>query len=105
MDREESVVLQRLVTQWAEVGPSLARMHSAATVRPSAGWAVFELLPGATPNVVEFAIKPVVFNLPERADDVSTDLYIVVQGRIAVRRDTFANEGVLVTHGFSTKAA
>ena len=105
MDRDTSVILQRLVQQWSEVSTALARMTNAATVDPEDGWAIFRALPSADHNVVKFEVLPVVFNIPERAYHVNSDLFVVVQGQLSVRRDRYVKDEVLATDNFSTRAA
>jgi hypothetical protein len=105
MDRETSLMLQRLVAQWDEVNTALSRLNAAAEVRPSDGWSVFRPLPGPPTNIVEFDFGPAVFNVPERATHVSADLFVAVAGRLAFRRDLFNSEDILATDGFSTRAA
>lgn len=105
MGTEASLILQRLVAQWDEVNTALGRLNAAAEVRPSDGWSVFRAVPGPPSNVVSFDFGPAVFNVPERATDVSADLFVAVEGRLAFRRDLFNAEDVLATDGFSTRAA
>jgi hypothetical protein len=105
MDREANLILQRLVSQWDEVNTALARLRAAATVRPGGGWNVFRAPTGPPSNVIGFDFGSVVFNVPERATHVSADLFIVVDGHIAFRRDLFNSEDVLATDNFSTRAA
>jgi hypothetical protein len=80
-------------------------MKNAATVDPEDGWAIFQSLPSADQNAVKFEISPVIFNVPERAYHVTSDLFVVVEGQLAVRRDRYVNDGLLATDSFSTRAA
>lgn len=105
MARETSLMLQRLVDEWGEVKTALGRLNSTATVRPENGWNVFRAVPGTAGEVVGFDFGPVVFNVPERATDVSANLFVAVAGRLAFRRSEFNTEKVLVTDSFTTKAA
>jgi len=105
MDTQTGVILQRLVAQWDEVNTALGRLNDAATVRPGNGWNVFQALPGPSNNIIGFNFGPAVFNVPERANHVNADLFIVVDGRIAFRRDLFEAEDILATDSFSTRAA
>lgn len=105
MDRDSSKILQRLVNQWAEVNQALAQLSSTAQVKPDNGWNVFGLVAKAPDNVVEFGFGPAVFNVPERANHVSADLFIVVEGCFGFRRDLFrADNDTLTTDSFKTRA-
>lgn len=98
-------MLRRLVAQWDEVNTALSRLNSIAEVRPSDGYRVFRPLLDPPTNIVEFDFGPAVFNVPERADYVSAELFVAVDGRLAFRRDLFNAEDTLATDSFSTRAA
>lgn len=83
----------------------LQRLNAAAEVRPSDGFCVFQPTAVTREDVVEFDFKPVVFNGPERAPGLSTNLFVVVEGRLSFRRDLYQSEDLLATHSFSTRAA
>ena len=51
---------------------------------------------------VEFNLKPVVFNLPERHDRTTANLYVVMRGRLCIARDD-SDEGRLVTRNFASE--
>jgi len=105
MDRETSLILQRLVGQWDEVNTVLGRLSTSAEVRPNDGWSVFRPLSGPPNNVVQFSFGPVVFNVPERATHVNAELFVAVKGDLAFRRDLFTAEDILATDSFATRAA
>lgn len=105
MDRVATLILQRLVGEWDEVSTALARLNAVAEVRPSDGWSVFHPVAGPVTDIVGFNFGPAVFNVPERATHVSADLFVVVDGRLAFRRDLFNREDILATDSFSTRAA
>ncbi len=105
VDRESNGILKRLVSQWDHLKAEIERLQSAAEVRPGDGYQVFQPVDSEAEGVAAFEIQPSVFNLPERANDVSMDLFVVVEGRISFRRREFAEENVLATHSFATKVA
>jgi hypothetical protein len=105
MNRQAISARKYLIEQWNEVTGALTKLNSVAEVRPYSGESVFAEAPGAPAGVVAFELKPVVFNLPERADDLSTDLYVVVSGRLAIQADSVGRGQTLLTHDFSTQAA
>jgi hypothetical protein len=104
MDRETQTILQTLVQQWEVVLEVQQRMNQSTFVKPNDGWSVFRAIPNPPPNILNFELAPVVFNLPERAYHSGLDLYIVVEGHLSVFRDRYVNDGKLVTSGFSTEA-
>lgn len=105
VDRESNGILRILVNQWDGIKAEIERLNSSAEVRPGDGYQVFRPVEGASADTASFVLSPVVFNLPERADDVSTDLFVVVEGRLSFGRKEFAEQDILVTHEFGTKVA
>src|SRR5436309_336250 len=105
VDRESNRILRRLVTQWDHVRAELERLQSAAEVRPDKGHDVFQFSDTGSTSVATFDLLPVVFNLPERADDHNIDLYVVVKGRLSFDRNEYSQRDVLATHDFATKVA
>lgn len=106
MDRESTLILQQLVNQWSEVKATLQKLSNVAEVRPDDGYQVFRADLQASADVVAFDLQPVVFNLPERASNYTqSNLFIVVVGRLALKRQAFIDDRRLLTHGFGTHAA
>ncbi|WP_155888340.1 hypothetical protein [Cupriavidus sp. WS] len=105
MNRQALSARKHLIEQWNEVTGALPKLNSVAEVRPDSGENVITPAANSAEGVITFELKPVVFNLPERADAVSSDLYIVVAGRLGIQADSLASGRVLLTHDFSTKAA
>lgn len=105
MNRQAISARKTLIEQWNEVTGALTKLNSVAEVRPDNGESVFAQAEDAPAGVIAFDLKPVVFNLPERANDTSTDLFIVVAGRLGIQADSIGKGGTLLTHDFSTKAA
>jgi len=103
MDRNTQTILQKLVNQWDEVKATLEKMRGSSIVEPADGYALFAPTGKKFDNAVEFELSPVVFNLPERADDIRVELYIVVRGRLIVEFDE--SKKFLITRGFQTEAA
>jgi hypothetical protein len=105
VDRESSGMMKRLVTQWDHFRLQLERLRPAAQVRPRDAQRVFQIVTSPNSGAASFTLCPVVFNVPERADDFSLDLFVVVEGRLSFRRKDFNERKVLATHDFSTKVA
>lgn len=105
MNRQAISARKALIEQWNEIISALSKLHSTAEVRPDQGESVFSIAEGAPEGVITFELRPVVFNLPERADDVSDDLYVVVAGRLSIDAHSVQRGQDLRTHDFSTKAA
>jgi hypothetical protein len=105
VDRDSNGIHRILVSQWDHLKAELERLNSAAEVRPGDGYGVFQLVEGVSPAIVSFVLSQVVFNLPERANDHSTDLFVVVEGGLSFRRRDFAEQAILATQEFRTKVA
>jgi hypothetical protein len=105
MNRQALSARKYLIEQWNEVTATLSKLSTVAEVRPDSGETVFAPTEGAAAGVISFELKPVVFNLPERADDRSSELFIVVAGRLGIQADSVQSRAILMTHDFSTKAA
>ncbi|HEX4133898.1 MAG TPA: hypothetical protein VHY84_04680 [Bryobacteraceae bacterium] len=104
-DKDTQGILNRLVAQWGVVTAALRDMRPGAQMEPEDGHRVFEPSETQDANVVAFRINPTVFKLPERANDVSLSLYVVVEGAIGLRRDSFVQTKALVTDYFKTRSA
>jgi hypothetical protein len=105
VDRESSGILRRLVTQWDHVNAELARLQSTAEVRPENGYDVFQIVDTGATTVAAFELLPVVFNLPERANHVSPNLFVVIKGRLLFDRKEYSEREILATSAFGTQAA
>jgi len=105
MDKSSNKIWHHLVAQWEEVKLSLSRMRAAAEVRPDDGRRIFKEETYPPAGVIGFHLNPVVFRLPERADDFDTSLFVVVQGTLRFDRAAYEANQTLRTHKFSTEAA
>jgi hypothetical protein len=105
MDSDGNGILRKLVSNWDHLKLQFQRLHSTAEARPADGWELFQQVPAVSPTLASFKLSPVVFNLPERANHVSTDLFVVVEGILSFERSEFIERNVLVTHDFGTKVA
>ncbi|MFZ6776993.1 hypothetical protein ACO0LD_09160 [Undibacterium sp. Ji83W] len=103
MSKEIPKILQQLVAQWDEVIAALNILKPSALVKPSDGWEIFQPDFDSQNGLINFEIKPAVFNLPERADDIKTELYVVARGRITVSRPATGDKTLLNTHSFATE--
>jgi hypothetical protein len=105
VDRETNGILKRLVSEWEHLKVEMERLRSSAAVRPGDGYKVFQAVDSQSTDVASFTLSRVVFNVPERANDQSIDLFVVVEGRLSFKRKDFAERDVLATHEFATKVA
>jgi len=103
VDPESNRILRLLASQWDNALTELLRLHSAAEARPSDAQALFHPMDPGDNEIARFSFGPVVFNLPERANNLKVDLFAVAQGRLAFNRESFRNDGSLVTHDFATE--
>lgn len=79
-NREILGIQKDLNNAWQGILASITRMHPATGIKPGSAADVFKL----DTNSVEpkFNIGPIVLNVPERAMDQRSSLYVVVQGWI-----------------------
>ena len=105
VDRESNGILRRLVTQWGHVQAEITRLQPTAEVRPDNGYDVFRYVETGSATVAKFDLLPVVFNLPERADDHKVDLFVVVKGWLSFGREEYSERDILATHDFATQVA
>ena len=101
MNSIESTARRLLVDQWNNVKAQLDRL-SLPDAKPNDGYQIFSLI--EDPKVdgqIGFDIKPVTFNVPERAD-ASPNMFIVAQGRIYLDQ-TMVKSNTLKTVSFATE--
>lgn len=101
MNRASSGIFRRLVSQCEHLNAELLRLR--AEVRPSLGVEVFRPVGGEPGDVSRFDLRPVVFNIPERAGSAKGNLYVVVEGRLCFRSEEFLRTKTLLTHDFQTR--
>ena len=89
---------------WTAAVENMKRMNQASTVRPEMPDEVFSLNPDASNNVLRFTVKPVVFNVPERANWGIANLYIVVKGWLHFEAEGDETD-TITTSDFGTKIA
>jgi hypothetical protein len=105
VDRESNGILLKLVAQWDLLNVGIQRLHGEAQVRPSDAYRVLGTVDDASPDVVSFVLSPVVFKLPERANAVSANLFVAVEGSLSFSRSEFSERKILATRKFATKVA
>lgn len=103
MNKSTTRIQQDLVGQWDEIKEVLGRIAPSVMISPPDGWGIFLPRPVETDGFAFFDINPVVFNIPERADDQRLDLFVVVRGRLKLERELGSKR--LDTRGFSTEVA
>jgi hypothetical protein len=103
VDLDSNRILRVLASQWENTLVELLRMHSSAEARPTDPQELFRPIESEDDAIARFTFGPVAFNLPERAYNLKVDLFAVVQGRLAFDRESFRNDGTLVTHDFATE--
>jgi hypothetical protein len=97
-------MFKRLIEQWDQAKGTLEQMAQGASVRPVDALAFIKFVETPdTPDVAKFEMAPVVFNVPERADDTSSMLFVVASGWLELSRTEFKNHKTLVTHSFATQ--
>lgn len=92
-----------LIEQWDRLKSYLYQLRVTA-VRPDDGFSIFELISHPKEaGVVAFTVKPVTFQVPERAGG-GPELFIVAQGRIYLDEPTL-QAGALKTVRFGSEVA
>lgn len=104
IDKDNQLMLQKLRDAWGHVQTELQRLHPNASVRPN-DITVFDSEDDADVTAAYFKLKPVVFNVPERATHGDLNLFVVVEGRVSYQRAAFKASKELRTSGFSTQVA
>lgn len=79
-NREILSIQKDLNVAWQGILASIARMNPATSIKPRSAADVFK--PDDVSAAPKFNIGPVVLNVPERAMDQRSELYVVVQGWI-----------------------
>ncbi len=101
MSKQALAVLRRVELAWEEAIVSMRQMYGSSSVKPTFHEA-FSIDYTAPPGEVWLNIAPIVFNVPERANSGSPDLYIVVTGRLSFEGPDFTLPQ-LKTKGFATE--
>lgn len=83
----------QLTSYWSNISTAWKRLGGSADMRPVTFSEVVRSQPG---RQLAFAIEPVVFNLPERANNRQNDLFVVVRGTYEFDPDALENERKLL---------
>lgn len=105
MNKSTGPTQQRLIQHFGELGYALGQMKGSAQIFPNDGWGT--ILPAAAQSStsIDFDVRPIVFNVPERASDRECKLFVVVEGRLSLHRDVFEKSGEYETNTFATQVA
>lgn len=94
----------KLIGPWNHVVAAIPKLYSSADLQPAdVNSALGVADPQSDPEAVQFELRPVVFKVPESIRKASGQLFVVVRGRFAFRRDAFENDQELVTQNFATE--
>jgi hypothetical protein len=103
MDKVDYKLRTGLINQWDELTLCIKRLNNSCAIIPGSGIDVFKHVK-STDSASEFQLRPVLFVIPERANDTKNELHVVVQGRISLDRKHYEQDGVLRTIEFGTEA-
>jgi hypothetical protein len=92
-----------LVEQLEAIRDAIPRLNNSATVIPSDYQGIFTEV-RSDAQTVEYDIHPIMLILPERADDTTAEMHIVLRGRIAIDKEHFTEHKQLRTISFATEA-
>ena len=102
MNRETLRVARKVHQAWINAIESMKRMNQASIVRPQIPDQIFTLDRDVPADVIKFEIQPVVFRVPERANDKAANLFIVISGWLSFEA-TGRREECIKTRDFGTK--
>lgn len=105
VNSEISGIFNVLVTAWQHVNAAMQKLSANAAVVPTDLTSVLRVMEQSDDEFARFELTPVVFRLPERGGRSSTNLFVVVRGRIAFSRLEFRESRSLCIRGFSTEVA
>jgi hypothetical protein len=103
MDRIDNQILRALISHWQEFDAYITRLNASAFIEPKDGYSAFKYV-NTEGHASNFELQPVLVNVPERATDTSSDLFVVVKGKLSIDRQHFDAEGKIRTVNFATQA-
>jgi hypothetical protein len=104
MNRDAWRVQQRVDAAWQAVVSGMQTMYPASVVRPAQLVEAFELDNSVDDSEVKFNIKPIVFNVPERATRQDANLYVAITGWLSFEGPDFQTLP-MKTKSFGTEVA
>ena len=104
MNHKAHRVRRKVHESWTGAIDSMRLMNQASIVRPQEPGQIFTMSADAPDDVIKFDIQPVVFNVPERANDRAANLYIVISGWLSFEA-TGERDQSIKTRDFGTKVA
>jgi hypothetical protein len=105
MNQIEARGQKLLIEQWNAMKAKLDQLGR-PVVRPDDGYRIFSLIeddPRTPAGQIAYCVDPVVFQVPERASDHASNMFIVVKGRIYLDNNALKNDKVLKTMNFGTE--
>jgi len=98
MDTDEGRLARRLERAWTDACASARKIQQGITIRPAAFDDVFHFMAPDRADHIVLAMKPVVFQVPERGDRPGKQIYVVVEGRLTFDRAALQAGQYLATH-------
>lgn len=89
VNKDAHRVMQKVNDAWQAAIYGLQQMSQASSVLPQSGYEAFRLDANAPDDEVKFNFGPIVFNVPERPNRRSPDLFVVVQGWLTLEGPDF----------------
>ncbi len=93
---------QKINDAWQEAIYTLQQMSQASSVRPASGYEAFRFDANATNDEVKLEFGPIVFNVPERPNSRSPDLFVVAKSWLTLEGPNF-KQLPLRTRNFGTE--
>ena len=104
MNRQALRVSQKVHQAWISAIDNMKHMSHASIVRPQIPDEIFRLDKDVPEDVIKFEIQPVVFMVPERANDKAANLFIVMSGWLSFYAIGDRNDSIK-TRDFGTRVA
>jgi len=103
MNRSTGYVIRRLAQAWQEILVGMQRMSNAGP-RPLDWGGIFIHDADSESTEIKFTVRPIVFNVPERANGKNINLYIVLSGWLSFETEHGGHE-ILRTRTYGTRVA
>lgn len=104
VNKHSSRALKLIGEAWTEVIYRMSQMNQASLIKPKTHSEIFTLDEGAPDDEVKLNFGPIVFNVPERPNKDTPNLFVVVKGWLIIEPPEVGQKN-LRTKNFGTEVA